>query len=48
MSISGSFPNSVVLVDKQGNLIGTRVFGPVPRIKKNNFQKLDSVSSGII
>lgn len=42
--------NSVVLLNKQGNnLIGTRIFGPIPKnLKKTNFQKLGSISFGVI
>lgn len=41
--------NSVVLINKQGNPIGTRVFGPIPKIlKKKQFQKFTTISSGLI
>lgn len=41
--------NSVVLINKQGNPVGTRILGPVPRIlKKNKFQKFISISAGLI
>lgn len=37
--------NSVVLLNKQENPLGTRIFGPLPKIlKKKNFQKLGSIS----
>jgi large subunit ribosomal protein L14 len=41
--------NSVVLMNNQGNPIGTRVMGPLPKkLKKKNFQKLINISSGLI
>jgi large subunit ribosomal protein L14 len=41
--------NSVVLINKQGNPIGTRIIGPIPRILyQKKFQKFTSISSGII
>lgn len=41
--------NSVILIDKQGNPIGTRILGPIPRIlKKKKFMKLVSLSIGLI
>lgn len=43
------FENSVILINKQGNPIGTRVLGPIPRIlKKKKFQKIFNISDGII
>lgn len=43
------FDNSVVLINKQGNLISTRIIGPVPKIlKKKKFQKIISISSGLV
>lgn len=40
--------NSVVLVNKQGSPIGTRILGPVPRIlKQRKLQKVISISSGL-
>jgi large subunit ribosomal protein L14 len=39
------FDNAVVLIDKQNELIGTRIFGPIPReIKEANFQKIASLA----
>jgi large subunit ribosomal protein L14 len=39
------FENSVVLLDKQGELIGTRVFGIIPReLKKKNYLKIVSLA----
>lgn len=41
--------NSVVLINKQGNPIGTRIVGPLPQIlKKKKLQKFISISSGLI
>ena len=39
--------NSAILINKQGNLIGTRVLGSVPReLKKKKFLKYLSLCSG--
>ena len=41
--------NSITLINKQGNPIGTRIIGPIPRIlKKKFFQKFISISSGLV
>jgi len=41
--------NAVVLVNKQGNPIGTRIIGPLPKLlKKKKFQKFISISTGLI
>nr|YP_005090343.1 ribosomal protein L14 [Phaeodactylum tricornutum]ADY18519.1 ribosomal protein L14 [Phaeodactylum tricornutum]QII42424.1 ribosomal protein L14 [Phaeodactylum tricornutum] len=41
--------NSIVLVNKQGNPIGTRIVGPLPKLlKKNKFQKFISLSAGLV
>jgi large subunit ribosomal protein L14 len=41
--------NSVTLMNKQGNPIGTRILGPVPKIlKKKKFMKFVSLSIGLI
>lgn len=41
--------NCVALINKQGNPIGTRIIGPMPKIlKKKKFQKFISISSGLI
>jgi len=41
--------NSVALLNKQGNPLGTRIIGPVPKIlRKKNLQKFVSISSGLI
>lgn len=43
------FENSVVLVNKQGNPVGTRILGPTPKIlKKKKYQKFNSISTGLI
>ena len=41
--------NSVTLINKQGNPIGTRILGPIPKIlKKRKFMKFVSLSIGLI
>jgi large subunit ribosomal protein L14 len=41
--------NSVALINKQGNPVGTRIIGPIPKIlKKKQFQKFVSISSGLV
>jgi large subunit ribosomal protein L14 len=41
--------NSVVLINKQNKLLGTRVFGPVPKsFKYSRFLRIASLSAGII
>lgn len=41
--------NAVVLVDKQGEPIGTRVFGPVPReLRNRNFMKIVSLAPEVL
>ena len=41
--------NAVVLINKQGNPIGTRIIGPIPKtLKKKAFQKFISIASGLI
>jgi large subunit ribosomal protein L14 len=41
--------NSVSLVNKQGNPIGTRILGPIPKtLKKKKFMKFVSLSIGLI
>ena len=40
--------NTVVLLNKQGNPVGTRIIGPIPRsLKKKNLQKFISISAGL-
>ena len=41
------FNNSSILINNQNKLIGTRIFGPVPKIlRKNKFLKFASISTG--
>ena len=41
--------NAVVLVDKDGEPIATRVFGPVAReVRQNNFLKIASLASEVL
>ena len=41
--------NAVVLIDKDGNPIATRVFGPVAReVRQKNFLKIASLASEVI
>lgn len=41
--------NSVVLINKQGNPLGTRIIGPLSKkLKNKKFQKFISLSSGLI
>ena len=41
--------NSVALINKQGNPLGTRIVGPVAKLlRKKKFQKFISISSGLI
>ena len=41
--------NSVVLINKQGNPIGTRILKPIPKILRNKqLQKLVSMSTGLV
>lgn len=41
--------NSVTLLNKQGNPIGTRILGPIPKtLKKKKFMKFASLSIGLI
>lgn len=41
--------NSVTLINKQGNPIGTRILGPIPKtLKKKKFMKFVSLSVGLI
>jgi len=43
------YNNSVVLIDKQGEPIGTRVFGPVPReLRAKNFMKIISLAPEVL
>lgn len=41
--------NAVALLNKQGNPVGTRIVGPVPKsFKKKSLQKIMSISSGLV
>ena len=41
--------NCVILINKQGNPVGTRILGPLPRLlKKKKYQKFVSISLGLI
>lgn len=41
--------NSIILLDKENNMLGTRIFGCVPReIKNNNINKIISVAPEIV
>jgi large subunit ribosomal protein L14 len=41
--------NSVTLLNKQGNPIGTRILGPMPKnLKKKKFMKFASLSVGLV
>ncbi len=40
--------NAVVLIDKQGEPIGTRVFGPVPRELRSHFMRIISLAPEVL
>jgi len=41
--------NAIALINKQGNPVGTRILGPIPKIlKKTKFMKFVSLSIGLI
>ena len=41
--------NSVALLNKQGNPMGTRIIGPLPKLlKKKKFQKFINISNGLV
>jgi large subunit ribosomal protein L14 len=41
--------NSVILLNTQGNPVGTRIIGPLPKeLKNKNFQKIISISNNLI
>ncbi len=43
------YENAAVLIDKQGEPIGTRVFGPVPReLRARNFMKIISLAPEVL
>ncbi|TSC95286.1 MAG: large subunit ribosomal protein L14 [Candidatus Berkelbacteria bacterium Athens1014_28] len=40
--------NAAVIIDKDGNIRGTRVFGPIPREIRDNFIKIISLASEVV
>lgn len=41
--------NSIVLINKNDNPIGTRIIGPIPEfLKKKKYQKFINISSGLL
>lgn len=43
------YDNAAVLIDKQGEPIGTRVFGPVPReLRAKNYMKIISLAPEVL
>ena len=41
--------NSVILINKQGNPVSTRILGPIPKtLKIKRFQKFISISAGLV
>lgn len=41
--------NAVILLNKQGNPVGTRILSPLPQVlKKKKYQKLIGMSSGLL
>lgn len=40
--------NAVVLIDKDGNPKGTRIFGPVPRELKEKYMKVVSLATDVV
>jgi large subunit ribosomal protein L14 len=40
--------NAAVIIDKQNNPVGTRIFGPVARELRNNFTKIIALSQEIV
>ncbi|MCE2991532.1 MAG: rplN [Candidatus Midichloriaceae bacterium] len=48
-SVIKFYENAAVLIDKQGEPIGTRVFGPVPReLRAKNFMKIISLAPEVL
>lgn len=46
--INKCFENSVILINKQGNAIGTRILSPISKtLKKKQFQKILNLSTGL-
>ena len=43
------FENSIVLINKNNNPVGTRITGPIPEfLKKRKYQKFISISPGLL
>lgn len=40
--------NAIVLIDKDGNPKGTRVFGPIPRELKEKYMKIVSLATEVV
>jgi len=41
--------NFAALLNKQGNPLGTRIIGPIPKVlQKKTFQKIVSIASGLV
>ncbi|HEX67462.1 MAG TPA: 50S ribosomal protein L14, partial [bacterium] len=41
--------NAAVIIDKAGNPVGTRIFGPVPReLREKNFVKIISLAPEVV
>ena len=40
--------NAVVIIDKEGNPRGTRVFGPIPRELRDQFMKIISLAPEVV
>ncbi len=41
--------NSAVIIDKAGNPVGTRIFGPIPReLRDKNFSKIISLAPEVV
>jgi len=47
-SVIRFFDNSVVLLDAQGELIGTRIFGVIPRELRDNYSKVISLALEVV
>lgn len=43
------YKNAAVLINKQGELIGTRIFGPIPReLRSKNYMKIISLAPEVV
>lgn len=40
--------NAIVIIDKDGNPKGTRIFGPIPRELRKNFMKIVSLAPEVV